>query len=78
MCRQTRRSWPSTSVSRAAAFAVGQPRIAVDARIETCERISQGSPFAVTPDGSRFIVSTAADTAVPVTVVLNWQALLAK
>ena len=65
-------------ISGAAAFAVGQPRIAVDARIQTFERIGQGSPFAVTPDGSRFIVSTAADTAVPVTVVLNWQALLEK
>ena len=65
-------------VSGAAAFAVGQPRIAVDARIQTFERIGQGSPFAVTPDGSRFIASTAGDTAVPVTVVLNWQALLGK
>ena len=54
------------------------PRVAVDTRIETRERINQGSPFAVTPDGARFIVSTAADTAVPITVVLNWQALLEK
>ena len=31
---------------------VGQPRIAVDARIEASERTNQGSPFGVTPDGS--------------------------
>ena len=65
-------------ISGAAAFAIGQSRVAVDTRIQTFERTDQGSPFAVTPDGSRFIVSTAADTVVPITVVLNWQALLEK
>ena len=58
-------------------FSIGQSRVAVDTRIEGRERTNQGSPFAVTPDG-RFVVSTAADTVVPITVVLNWQALLEK
>ena len=78
MCRQTRGSWPSTSSAGQPRLRSVQPRIAVDARISDLERIGQGSPFAVTPDGSRFIVSTAADSAVPITVVLNWQALLEK
>jgi Tol biopolymer transport system component len=61
----------------ASGFSIGQSRVAVDTRIEGRERTNQGSPFAVTPDG-RFVVSTPADTVVPVTVVLNWQALLEK
>lgn len=64
--------------TRGGEFAVGSPRVAVDTRIEGRERTHQGSPFAVTPDGERFVVSTAADTAVPITVVLNWRALLDK
>ena len=75
--RRTRRSWPSTSPRGASGFSIGQSRVAVDTRIEGRERTNQGSPFAVTPDG-RFVVSTAADTVVPITVVLNWQALLEK
>ena len=61
----------------AAGFSIGRSRVAVDTRIEGRERTNQGSPFAVTPDG-RFVVSTPADTVVPITVVLNWQALLEK
>jgi hypothetical protein len=64
--------------TRGSEFSIGPSRVAVDTRIEGRERTNQGSPFAVTPDGQRFVVSTAADTVVPVTVVLNWQALLEK
>ena len=57
---------------------IGKSRVAVDARIEVRERNNQGMPFAVTADGSRFVVSTSTDVPAPVTVVLNWQALLEK
>jgi Tol biopolymer transport system component len=65
-------------VTRGAELTIGQPRVAVDTRIEGRERTNQGSPFAVTPNGDRFIVSTAAEAAVPITVVLNWQGLFEK
>ncbi len=45
-----RRSWRSRSAAGGRVCG-GQPRIAVDARIETRERTSQGSAFAVSPDG---------------------------
>ena len=57
---------------------VGKSRVAVDTRIEVRERNNQGMPFAVTADGSRFVVSTSTDVPVPITVVLNWHALLEK
>jgi Tol biopolymer transport system component len=63
-------------VTRGAELTIGQPRVAVDTRIEGRERTNQGSPFAVTPNGDRFVVSTAAEAAVPITVVLNWQGLI--
>ena len=65
-------------LARGTEFAIGRSRVAVDTRIEGRERTNQGSPFTVTPDGERFIVSTAADTVVPITVVLNWHGLLEK
>ena len=60
-------------------FTTGPARLRVDTRIAGRERINQGTPYAVTPDGQRILVSAEGDTAgVPITVVLNWQALLGK
>jgi Tol biopolymer transport system component len=59
-------------------FAVGSPRIVFETRIAGWERFSQGSPFVVTPDGQRFLVSSAGDTVMPITLVLNWPSALNK
>ena len=62
----------------ASGLAVGSPRIVFETRIAGWERISQGSPFVVTPDGQRFLVSSAGDTVMPITLVLNWPSALNK
>jgi WD40-like Beta Propeller Repeat len=65
-------------VTRGAELTIGQPRVAVDTRIEGREPTNQGSPYDVTPTGDRFVVSTAAEAPAPITVVLNWRGLLEK
>ena len=62
----------------ASGFAVGSPRMLFETRTAGWERISQGSPFVVTPDSQRFLVSSAGDTVMPITLVLNWPSALNK
>jgi len=60
-------------------FATGEARALVDTRIVAWERSNQQScQYAVTADGQRFLVNTATDTTLPVTLVLNWPAALTK
>lgn len=55
-------------------FAAGEARALIDTRIASWERSTQGVQYAVTADGQRFLVNTATDTTVPITLVLNWTA----
>ena len=57
-------------------FATGAARTLVDARVAGGERTGQGCQYAVSKDGTRFLVSTAIDDVIPATVMLNWTALL--
>jgi Tol biopolymer transport system component len=62
----------SVSVAAGHSLTVGEVKVLFDNEI-----IRAGSPsYAVSPDGQRFLVNTAA--AAPMTVVLNWQAALKK
>ena len=67
------------AVSAGSDFATGEARSLVDTRIAAWERSNQQScQYAVTADGERFLVNTASDTTVPMTLVLNWTAALSK
>jgi hypothetical protein len=51
----------------------------METRVTEWERISAGCcQFAASPDGSRFLISTATNIATPTTVALNWPALLTR
>lgn len=58
-------------------FATGASRVLVDARVAGWERSGHGSPYAMTPDGERFLVSNPAETAQPITLIINWPSKLA-
>jgi Tol biopolymer transport system component len=52
---------------------------AVQALFETRARINQRAMYDVTPDGQRFLINTIVEQAVqPITLVVNWPALLKK
>jgi Tol biopolymer transport system component len=59
-------------------FVPGAARALVETRITSWERSSQGSQYAVTADGERFLVNNATDATLPITLVLNWTAVLKK
>ena len=60
-------------------FATGEARALVDTRIAAWERSNQQScQYAVTGDGERFLVNSATDAVLPVTLVLNWTTALNK
>ncbi len=61
-------------VRAGADFAIGAAAGLFDTRITAWERANQGVQYAVTADGQRFLVNTAAETIVPITLVLNWMA----
>lgn len=64
------------SVKSGSDFSVGEARSLVETRISSRERL--GGQYAVTADGQRFLVNTASDTTLPVTLILNWTAALRK
>ncbi len=64
------------SVKTGSDFSVGEARALVETRISSWERL--GGQYAVTADGQRFLVNTASDTPLPITLVLNWTAALKK
>ncbi len=57
-------------------FAVGAATPLVETRITGWERIPLGSEYAAPADGQRFLVSTATDAVLPITLGLNWAAAL--
>jgi hypothetical protein len=57
-------------------FAMHAARELFDTRAVGSERTGQGTQYAVDADGQRFLISTATDVTVPVTVVQNWPAAL--
>jgi len=59
-------------------FATGGSHVIVDARVAGWERGGNGSPYGITPDGERFLVSTAAVSAQPMTLMFNWPSKLAR
>jgi hypothetical protein len=65
---------PVTAV--AGQFAVGEPRVLFQTRMTAHEPTNPCCQYAVTGDGNRFVVNTATDNVVPITVVRNWPALL--
>jgi eukaryotic-like serine/threonine-protein kinase len=55
-----------------ATFAPGRQTVVAETRITGWERNAQGSQYAFSPDGQRFLVIDAADTVRPISLVLNW------
>ena len=61
-----------TVTTSATRFSASSPHLRIDARVGGWERTNQGSPFAITPDGQRFLVSRETDATRPIGVILNW------
>ena len=57
-------------------FVAGAARTFADIRVAIWDRANQGSAFAITPAGDRLLVSSATDVTRPITIVLNWPAML--
>ncbi len=58
-------------------FAWGEPHALMDTRMTGWERSSAGCcQYAVSGDGQRFLINTATNAAIPITVAVNWQAAL--
>jgi hypothetical protein len=57
-------------------FTTGASHVVVDARVAGWERAGAGRPYAITPDGERFLVSNAVETAQPITLIFNWPSKL--
>jgi hypothetical protein len=57
-------------------FTTGASHLVVDARVAGWERAGAGRPYAITPDGERFLVSNAVETAQPITLIFNWPSKL--
>jgi Tol biopolymer transport system component len=53
-------------------FATGASRVLIEARVAGWERSGNGAPYAITADGERFLVSNAAESAQPITLIFNW------
>jgi hypothetical protein len=51
----------------------GQSRLLFEVPAMTVGNVGLGPPYDVSPDGQRFlVVEPRADTAIPITVVVNW------
>jgi Tol biopolymer transport system component len=59
---------------RSADFAFGPPRTLFEAGVTSFERETNGMQYAVSNDGSRFLVNRRTETLVPITVISNWLA----
>jgi serine/threonine protein kinase len=58
-------------------FAWGEPQPLIETRMTGWERSGAGCcQYAVSADGQRFLISTATNTAIPITVAVNWTAAL--
>ena len=54
-------------------FGFSKARPILEAHIAGCERANPGRPYAITPDGQRFLVSVASSAPTPITLLLNWR-----
>jgi Tol biopolymer transport system component len=54
-------------------FGWGTAHQILEARIAGWERSNPGRPYAISPDGQRFLVSVASGSTRPITLLLNWQ-----
>jgi dipeptidyl aminopeptidase/acylaminoacyl peptidase len=59
-------------------FVLGEARVLMDTRITGWDRSNYGTNYAVAGDGQRFLINTASDAALPITLVLNWRTALGK
>ena len=59
-------------------FVLGESRVLMNTRITGWQRSNFGMGYAVSADGQRFLINTASDAVLPVTLVLNWTAPLRK
>ncbi len=62
------------AVRAGADFSIGAAAALFDTRITAWARANYGVQYAVAADGQRFLVNTAAETIVPITLLLNWMA----
>ena len=61
--------------ARAQSITSGPARVLVDAPVRgETERTHQGNPYAVMPDGERFLIADAIGGTHPITLLLNWPA----
>jgi eukaryotic-like serine/threonine-protein kinase len=54
-------------------FVLGEARVLMDTRITGWDRSNYGIDYAAAADGQRFLINTASDAALPITLVLNWR-----
>jgi serine/threonine protein kinase/Tol biopolymer transport system component len=67
----------AVDINEGVTLSSGVPRALFDTSLRTSQSFLGASGFAVTPDGRRFLVRTSlVEGREPITVVLNWQALL--
>jgi serine/threonine protein kinase len=59
-------------------FTVGRQRVVAETRITSFGGDTLAMPFAFTPDGQRLLVVNAVENARPISLVLNWPAVLRK
>jgi dipeptidyl aminopeptidase/acylaminoacyl peptidase len=52
-------------------FVLGEAHVLMDTRI-TGWQVNYGPGYAASADGQRFLINTASDTVLPITLVLNW------
>ncbi len=62
----------------ASGFATGVSRALMDTRITGWGGVNSGSQYAVTADGERFLISTATEGVLPITLAVNWMAALSR
>ena len=59
-------------------FALGEARVLLETRITGWDLSNYGMSYAVSADGQRFLVNTASDAVLPITLVLNWPVALTR
>lgn len=57
-------------------FRTSSPHVVIDARVGGWGRTNQGTPYAITADGRRLLVSRETEATRPVGVILNWPMLV--
>jgi Tol biopolymer transport system component/tRNA A-37 threonylcarbamoyl transferase component Bud32 len=68
------RKLTGVAVKTGADFVLAEARVLMDTRITGWDRSNYGMDYAVSADGQRFLINTASDAVLPITLVLNWTA----